>query len=141
VEDQLRAVDRQGGGRAYYAYDAKGQRVRKVVVKNNGALVEERIYVGGYEIYRRKENNVLALERQTLHVMDDNKRMALVETQTRNALGPILNPVPVIRYQLGNHLGSASLELTKMARSSPTRNIIPTVGRPTKAGPRWLKPV
>lgn len=111
VEDQLASVDRQGGGRAYYAYDAKGQRVRKVVVKNNGALVEERIYVGGYEIFRRRENNVLTLERQTLHVMDDNKRIVLVETQTRNALGPILNPVPVIRYQLGNHLGSASLEL------------------------------
>jgi RHS repeat-associated protein len=111
VEDQLTFVDRQGGGQAHYAYDAMGQRVRKVVVKNNGALVEERIYVGGYEIYRRRENNAVTVERQTLHVMDDTKRIALVETQTRNAQGVIQHPPPVVRFQLGNHLGSAALEL------------------------------
>lgn len=111
VEDQLQSVDRQGGGRAYYAYDVTGRRVRKVVVKNNGTLVEERIYVGNYEIYRRKDHDVLTLERQTLHVMDDQKRIALVETQTVDPGGPLAHPVPLLRYSLGNHLGSTALEL------------------------------
>ncbi|MCI5136959.1 MAG: RHS repeat-associated core domain-containing protein, partial [Candidatus Electrothrix sp. AR1] len=55
-------------------------------------------------------------ERQTLHVMDDKQRIALVETKT---VGPAENgdPLhrPLVRYQLGNHLGSASLELDSNA--------------------------
>ena len=40
--------------------------------------------------------------------MDGARRIALVETKTQ---GGDDSPVEVIRYQLGNHLGSASLEL------------------------------
>ena len=40
--------------------------------------------------------------------MDDKQRIALVETKTMPAIGQ-----PLIRYQLGNHLGSASVELDK----------------------------
>ena len=47
------------GNKAYYTYDASGNRVRKVVVKNNGSLVEDRIYLGDYEIYRRFVNSSL----------------------------------------------------------------------------------
>ena len=39
----------------WYAYDAAGQRVRKVWDK--GSVVEERIYVGGYEVWRRKNGS------------------------------------------------------------------------------------
>ena len=43
--------------------------------------------------------------------MDDKQRIALVETQTIENGNPVNAPVPLQRYQLGNHLGSASVEL------------------------------
>lgn len=107
-KDELRTVDLGGGGTAYYVYDASGQRVRKVVEKNNGTLIEERIYLGGFEVYRERQNSVVVLERETLHVMDNKQRIALVETRTHGDDG---SPAQLIRYQFSNHLGSASLEL------------------------------
>jgi RHS repeat-associated protein len=95
----------------FYVYDAGGERVRKVTEGQNGKRKHERIYLGGFEIYREfKNDGDIKLERETLHVMDDKQRIALVETKT------ITNPddespTQLIRYQLGNHLGSASLEL------------------------------
>jgi RHS repeat-associated protein len=111
-KDQLQRVDLGGGGTAYYVYDASGQRVRKVVEKSVG-LTEERIYLGGYEIFRRRNGNGLKLVRKTLHIMDDQRRIALVETKTVDVDTPVVSPSPLIRYQLDNHLGSASLELDK----------------------------
>jgi RHS repeat-associated protein len=110
-QDQLQQIDLGGGGTAYYSYDTSGQRVRKVVERPNGTR-EERIYNGGYEVFRRYAgNDDVVFERQTLQVMDDTKRIALVETKTIDTSAGALNPVPRTRYQLGNHLGSASIEL------------------------------
>jgi RHS repeat-associated protein len=110
-KDQLNFVER-GTVKAYYVYDAAGQRVRKVVEKNNGALIEERIYLGGFEIFRQRNGTGLTLERETLHIMDDQKRIALVETLTVEGGQPApSNQRPATRFQLGNHLGSACLEL------------------------------
>jgi len=104
----------------WYAYDSGGQRVRKVtdnaVAAGQVAVRRaERIYLGTFEIYRKYHSNSAAvtLERETLHVMDDKKRIALVETRTqgKNASFPLL-----IRFQHGNHLGSASLEIDDHAR-------------------------
>ncbi|AGP39429.1 RHS repeat domain-containing protein [Sorangium cellulosum] len=106
--DQVRSTDLGGGGDVYYDYDAAGQRVRKVW--EHSGLVEERIYLGGYEVYRRRNSSGLELERQTLHVMDGARRVAMVETKTVDTSGPF-TVTPRVRYQLGNHLGSASLEV------------------------------
>lgn len=112
-KDQLRQVDLGGGGTAYYVYDTSGQRVRKVCEKVPG-LTEERIYLGGFEIFRRHGGaNSATLERETLHIMDDKQRIALVETRT---FGNDDSPAQLIRYQFGNHLGSASLELDHEAQ-------------------------
>ena len=82
-EDQLQQVDLGGGGTAYYVYDAGGQRVRKVTERQNGTRQKERIYLGGFEVYREYNGiGAVTLERETLHVMDDKQRIALVETQT-----------------------------------------------------------
>ena len=54
--------------------------------------------------------------RETLHVMDDARRIALVETTTIDAGLTLLTPEPVVRFQLANHLGSASLELDLLAQ-------------------------
>ena len=112
-EDQLTEVDLQGGGMAHYVYDAAGQRVRKVI-ERNGATVEERIYLGGYEVFRKRLGNALRLERQTLHLMDDKQRIATVETRTQGVEPGV--PARLVRYQFGNHLGSACLELDHVAQ-------------------------
>jgi RHS repeat-associated protein len=111
-EDQLQHVDLGGGGAAYYVYDASGQRARKVIESRNGLRSKERIYLGGFEIYREFDGDGAALlERESLHVMDDKQRLALVETQTVDHGVRVDAPESLLRYQLGNHLGSASVEL------------------------------
>ncbi|HUT72080.1 MAG TPA: SpvB/TcaC N-terminal domain-containing protein [Desulfatiglandales bacterium] len=116
-KDQLHAVQKQvvNNGvtpeKAYYLYDAGGQRVRKVRVRSNGSMIDERIYLGGFEIYRRWDGDSISKETETLHIMDDQNRIALVETCTCDNRRTKDNPEPVLRYQIGNHLGSSSLEL------------------------------
>ena len=123
-EDQLQMVDLGGGGKAYYVYDAAGQRTRKVWEKSPG-LTEERIYLGSFEIFRRRNGTgTVMLERETLHIMDslprteggNSQRIALVETRTLDMAGNDPTPQQLIRYQFGNHLGSASLELDDQAQ-------------------------
>ncbi|MBS0156141.1 MAG: hypothetical protein JSS38_16230 [Nitrospira sp.] len=110
--DQLAQVDLGGGGTAYYVYDATEQRTRKVIKRLSGKI-EERFYLGGYELYRERTGAVISLERETLHVMDEKQRIALVETRTKGNDG---SPAQLIRYQYGNHLSSASLELDHLAQ-------------------------
>lgn len=114
-EDQLQHVELGGGGTAYYTYDATGERVRKVIEHQNETLKEERIYLGGFEIYRKYNGNgnSLTLERDTLHVMDDQQRIVLIEIRKH---GDKASPAKLIRYQFGNHLGSVNLEMDKNAQ-------------------------
>jgi RHS repeat-associated protein len=105
------------GERTYYVYDASGQRVRKVTEVSPDRVKDERIYLGGFEIFRKHGGAVgpvdagtATLERETLHVMDDKRRVALVETRSLDRDGNDRAPPQLIRYQFGNHLGSASLE-------------------------------
>ncbi|RPI86691.1 MAG: RHS repeat-associated core domain-containing protein, partial [Planctomycetaceae bacterium] len=51
------------------------------------------------------------LVRETLHITDGDDRIAMVETRTIDTAGTDRAPAQLLRYQLGNHLGSASLEL------------------------------
>ena len=79
-KDQLEKIDLGGGGKAYYVYDGGGQRIRKVIEKNIN-LKEERLYLGTVEVFRIKNNaGVVIKQTDTLHVMDDNSRIAMVET-------------------------------------------------------------
>jgi len=112
---EMVSADKGGGGMVYFTYDAAGQRVRKVC--EHSGLVEERIYLGGYEVYRRRVAGAGAgapdLERQTLHVTDGAQRIALVETKTADTSVPAFQPATVVRFQLGNLLGSTVLEVTE----------------------------
>jgi RHS repeat-associated protein len=117
--DQLRMTRRQAvnaadadgvqrqGERTWYVYDASGQRVRKVTETAGGQVRDERVYLGGFEVYRR--HGAGALVRETLHVMDGQQRVALVETRTSGSEPGV--PPRLLRFQLGNHQGSAVLEL------------------------------
>lgn len=118
-KDQLHETQRQvvhGGSceRTYYFYDSGGQRVRKVTQGANGRKRQERIYLGGFEVYHEyDQDGEIKLGRETLHVMDDKQRVALVETKT---IGKNIPAGPLIRYQFGNHLGSAVLEVDEHAK-------------------------
>ncbi len=118
-KDELQAVAQQRRTDSgvpettYYVYDAGGQRVRKVT-ENTAAPGDtpsrksERIYIGDFEIYREYRGEYIDLERETLHVMDDKQRIAMVETRTQGDDGTLAE---LIRYQLSNHLGTACLEI------------------------------
>lgn len=96
---------------AWYRYDATKERTRKVV-KKQGGRVEERLYLGGFEIFRKRDaSGAVLLERETLHLMDDKQRIALIDIKTIDDQSPIPEIAPIIRYQMGNHLGSVNLEL------------------------------
>lgn len=105
--DRMRAfaIEDGGGTSVYvqYLYDAGGQRVKKWVRKGNGAgaLVETTISVDG--VFERQTARGQASD--TLHVMDGRQRIALVRA------GPPLpdDRTPAVKYQLGDHLGSASV--------------------------------
>ena len=110
--------DVQNGGTpemTYYVYDSAGERVRKVTERQAGpgqtpTRRKERVYLGGFEVYREYDGNgsTVTLERETLHIMDGQQRIALVETRTKGDDG---SAPDLVRYQLGNHLGSVSLEV------------------------------
>jgi RHS repeat-associated protein len=102
----------------FYQYDSGGQRVRKVTERPNGKRKNERLYVGGFEVFREYDGDgeTIELERDTLHVMDDKQRIALVETLIRERGHVLHSPEPAQRYQLANDLGSATLELDEAAR-------------------------
>jgi RHS repeat-associated protein len=108
------------GERTYYVYDSSGQRLRKVTERQAPAgqtptRMKERIYLGSFEVYREYESDgeTMKLERETLHLMDDQQRVALIETRTQGSDG---SPAQLVRFQYGNHLGSASLELDEQAQ-------------------------
>ncbi|MGB1014606.1 MAG: RHS repeat-associated core domain-containing protein, partial [Nannocystaceae bacterium] len=119
--DQLQMTQRQAvndgtghGERTWYVYDGGGQRIRKVTERSDGRIKDERLYLGGFEVYREHRSQGDDLIRETLHIMDDTQRIALVETHTSGEETGV--PRRQIRYQLANHLGSASLEIDEQAR-------------------------
>jgi RHS repeat-associated protein len=122
--DQMESADLGGGGDAYYQYDASGQRVRKLI--DTGAnLIKERIYLGAYEIYREHISGDIDLERQSLHVMDGTRRVALLETLTIEDGDPVTTPVTHQRFQLGNHLDSALLEVDEAGMVVSYEELLP----------------
>ena len=115
--DQLRVTTRQvlnegTPEETWYIYDSSGQRVRKISTRRDHARKNERLYLGDFEVFRAfGAAGAVELERETLHVMDDKQRIALVETLTVDEGAAAVIPDPAQRYQLANHLGSGCLEL------------------------------
>ncbi|MDZ7961970.1 MAG: SpvB/TcaC N-terminal domain-containing protein [Aulosira sp. DedQUE10] len=89
---------------AHYLYDASGQRVKKLVRKQGGQ-VEVTVYIDGMFEYHRLVQGGSILENNTLHMMDDQQRIALVRVGT-----PFPDErSPSVRYHLGDHLGSSNV--------------------------------
>jgi RHS repeat-associated protein len=104
--DELAMTSRQTGDRTFSVYDAGGQRARKVTELASGEIASERLYLEGFEIHRRRTGT--AIVRETLHITDDDQRIALVETRTAGDDG---SDAQLVRYQVGDHLLSTTIEL------------------------------
>jgi hypothetical protein len=81
----------------YYFYDSSGNRVRKVTedyAPSNERITRrnERLYIGGFEVYREyMPDGSVALERESLSLLDDQQRLAIVETRTVGTTGRLRN--------------------------------------------------
>ncbi len=117
--DELRAVSKQLVNSGvpeitYYVYDASGQRIRKVT---ENASVDpltttkksERFYLDDFEVYRKSDTG---LERTSIHISDDTARIAMIDTRNDVDDG---TDKQTVRYQLSNHIKSASIELDENA--------------------------
>ncbi|OQW61978.1 MAG: hypothetical protein BVN28_05985 [Nitrospira sp. ST-bin4] len=120
--DMIRSLDLGGGGVAHYQYDAGKQRTRKRIVNQNGlGGYWERIYLGGYERYRRYNgsNTAPVEEIESHHLFEGEQRVLLVDdviaTNRTHADGRNYRTGTLYRYQYSNHLGSACLELDHQA--------------------------
>ena len=93
-KDQLKEVDLGGGGTAYYVYDASGERVRKVIENHN--IKEERFYLGGYEVYTKTNNGTIEIERETIHVNDGTKRIAIIDTEPETKIDTKTKEIKIV---------------------------------------------
>ncbi len=95
---------------AHYLYDAGGQRVKKLVRKQGGQI-EVTVYIDGAFEYQRIVHAGLVEENNTLHVMDDQNRIALVRVGN-----PFTNDTtPAVKYCLADHLGSSNVVINGLA--------------------------
>ncbi|HEX6045641.1 MAG TPA: RHS repeat-associated core domain-containing protein [Pyrinomonadaceae bacterium] len=87
---------------AQYLYDSGGQRVKKLVLKQDGSVYST-VYVGGM-FEHHAWSGPSGQENIRLHVMDNQQRIAMVR------VGPAhpSDQAPDVQFQLGDHLRSSS---------------------------------
>ena len=92
---------------AIYLYDAGGQRIKKLVRRQTGE-VETTTYIdGSFEHHRWSKPGQRAIENNTLHVMDNQSRIAMV--RVGDAFPGDGAPNIPVKYYLGDHLGSGNI--------------------------------
>jgi RHS repeat-associated protein len=127
----IRHIDLGGGGKAWYQYDSGKQRTRKHMTRQpqpggtDRTVKEERIYLGGYELYRCYINDPddPIEEIESHHLFEGEQRVLLVDdvlvakaSAQPGPSGSRISAQTLFRYQYGNHLGSVGLELNDTAR-------------------------
>ena len=100
--------------RAVYGYAFDGTRMRKTL-ERAGRVVQERLYLGAFEIFRESVDGVRTLARETFHVLDANRRVAQIDRLTLDTRRRDPGPAQRVRYPLDNHLQSALIELDEGA--------------------------
>jgi RHS repeat-associated protein len=89
---------------AQYLYDSDGQRVKKLA-RRQGGQADSTVYVDSLFELHRTGRGVSLRQNNSLHVMDDRSRIALVRVGV-----PVSDDrSPAVKYQLGDHLGSANV--------------------------------
>jgi len=129
--DMIRHIRLGTGHDAWYQYDSGKQRTRKHITRiprpndPDRTILEERIYLGGYELYRRHtgdpEDPIEEIESH--HLFEGEQRVLLVDDvilaradEKPGPSGLTLEERTCWRYQYGNHLGSVGVELDEAAR-------------------------
>lgn len=119
VESSTRQVRTDGGTpeTTYYQYDGSGKRIRKTTFcasdSGEGRLKDERIYIGGYEVYRKHSGSDKGLERVTLSLMEGSSRLVVIERRNNVDDG---TEKKLERYQFMNIVGSAVIEVDDRGR-------------------------
>ena len=120
----------------YYVYDQDGQRVRKVgeFLEQGGSKVriEEKIYLEGFEINRTRYEDRVKRETREVHLMDDQRRIAIHRSVLQGRKEQ--EPEAAIRYQLGNHLDSAAVEVNERGEMITYEEYYPFGGTSLVAG-------
>ena len=113
-DDMMHRFTLANGKVVHYNYDSQKERSRKTIINATENIKEERLYLGGMELYRRWKNDKLEEEIKTHHLMLEEERICMVEevTETNNSN---LEKAILYRYQYSNHLGSVGLELDAKA--------------------------
>ena len=120
--DMIRRFDAIGGGMARYHYGIDKQRTRKHINGIGGGEVKDRLYFGGFELYRRRNSSGTVVEEiETHHLFEGEQRVLLVDDvidtdRTHRNTNIPYRTQPILRYQYSNHLGSVGLELDDTAR-------------------------
>jgi len=106
------------GQTTFYTYDASGTRARKVTEGAAAAgvtpvRIAERLYIANFEVYCTYSGATITLQRETLHLMDDKSRVAIIDNKTVDTgnTDPAALNTYYPRFQYSNHLGSAIFEL------------------------------
>jgi len=113
--DHLRAFyTRSGDSQAasdytHYLYDSSGQRVKKLVGGMSNGLYEVTVYIDGLFEYHRLVRPSNTVENNTLHIMDNQSRIALV--RVGEAFPDDGAPEKKVKYLLADHLGSSNVVL------------------------------
>lgn len=121
--DMIHQFDAIGGGLATYHYGIDKQRTRKYIERIGGEIAD-RVYLGGFELYRRRNAQGEELEViESHHLFEGEQRVLLVDdviaARTNAQPGPnnlSVREQTLFRYQYGNHLGSVGLELDESAQ-------------------------
>lgn len=123
----------------YYVYDSNELRTRKVSERmtNAGVVtrIEEKIYLGNYEIKRSKSvdaqgTETLTQERQSLRIMDDG---ACVLVMNNCVIGKEAG-TRKLRFQMSDNLGSVAAEYDKDAQLISYEEYFPYGGTAIIAG-------
>ena len=121
----------------YYVYDAAGQRVRKVTERQNG---DARRTSASISAASRSIASTTATARRHAGARDaarDGRQAAHRAGRETVASGAaVSSPTPAQRYQFGNHLGSASLELDENGRLISYEEYCPYGSTSYQAGQR-----
>jgi len=138
-------IDRSDGGKPsdeeFYIYDGDGMRVRKIthrVVDVANEVIEktEKIYLDGCEIKIISRGDLEVLKSSVSRISDGKSDLARIYSWVSDSQARETDDVSEkkIHYQLGNHLGSSSLELDEEGRVITYEEYFPFGGTSFIAG-------
>ncbi|KAK6495583.1 hypothetical protein TWF481_002631 [Arthrobotrys musiformis] len=123
VSSHQRVNNRETPETTYYVYDIVGQRVRRVMEWEASEGVTptrklEIIYIGGFEIYREYDTDGQEIKSECkMFKVKYARGKFIVNIKIKTKVGADnVELIQVIRFSLGNRLGSISIKLDETAK-------------------------